>query len=132
MITVVDEGPTVMGIGHTRHAFEPDFEAFIGHHHGADVAVDQLTDAKLDQLLQRWAGVEWLAEGFRHLDRPAAERADVERGLRLYCQRSRAHAERFDDLYRRLPASGRVLPGDLVGELLAELTGLGGTQPPAP
>ncbi len=37
--------------------------------------------AKLDQLLDRWAGVEWLSAGFLHLDRPEAERADVERGL---------------------------------------------------
>ncbi|MFZ1488682.1 MAG: hypothetical protein WAS51_01965 [Ilumatobacteraceae bacterium] len=117
LVTVVDEGPTVMGIGHTRHGFEPDFEAFIGHHLDDGIGVEQLTSAKLEQLVDRWAGTEWLAPGFHHLDRPAAERADVQRGLRLYCAVSSAHAQRFADLYAQLPDDRRLLPGDLVAEL---------------
>lgn len=119
LITVVDEGPTVMGIGHTRHAFEPDFEAFIDHQLEAGIAVDQLTDTKLEQLLHRWSGTEWLAAGYHHLDRPPAERADVERGLRLYCRSSPAHADRFTELYRLRPTTRQVLPGELVAELTA-------------
>jgi hypothetical protein len=117
MVTVVDEGPTVLGIGHTRHGFEPDFEAFIAHQLDAGIAVEQLTPAKLDQLIDRWSGQEWLAAGFHHLDRAAAEEADVERGLRLYCGSSSAHADRFADLYAVLPDDRRVLPHGLVDEL---------------
>jgi hypothetical protein len=117
LVTVVDEGPTVMGIGHTRHGFEPDFEAFIAHQLEAGIAVEQLTPAKLEQLIDRWSCREWLAAGFHHLDRPAAEQADVERGLHLYCGTSPEHAARFADLYATLPDDRRVLPHGLVDDL---------------
>jgi hypothetical protein len=117
LVTVVDEGPTVLGIGHTRHGFDPEFEAFIERQLIEGIGIDQLTMAKLDQLIDRWSGTEWLAAGFRHLDRQAAERADVERGLHLYCSRSPAHAKHFADLYAQLPGSRRVFPDDLLGRL---------------
>jgi hypothetical protein len=125
LVTVVDEGPTVLGIGHTRHAFEPDFEAFIDHQLGEGIAVEQLTPAKLRQLVDRWSGTEWLADGFHHLDRPAAERADVERGLHQYCDRSSAHAEHFARLYRQLPEARRALPVALVADLTRTVSGEG-------
>lgn len=121
LVTVVDEGPTVMGIGHTRHGFEPDFEAFIAHQFAAGVGLAQLTRTKLEQLIDRWCGEEWLAPGFRHLDRPAAERADVESGLRRYCSASPAHRTRFAGLYSALPEDRRVLPQELVAELTPEV-----------
>lgn len=119
LVTVVDEGPTVFGIGHTRHAFEPDFEPFVQRALSSGIGANQLTSAKLDQLLRRWAGVEWLASGFHHLDRPVAERRDVERGLRAYCAASPQHVSRFRELYSALPTERQVLPQALVAELLS-------------
>ena len=119
LVTVVDEGPVVLGYGHTRHAIQPDFEPFAVRAIASGVAVDQLTAPKLDQLLDRWSGTEWLASGFHHLDRQPAERRDVERGLQLYCAASPEHRERFVALYDALPPSRRVLPGPLVDELAA-------------
>jgi hypothetical protein len=116
-VVVVDEGPTVFGIGHTRHVIEPDFEPFIATAATRGVQPDQLTPAKLRQLLQRWSGHEWLAAGYHHLDEPAAERADVERGLRSFCSVSAAHAGRFAELYDELEPSARVLPTDVVDQL---------------
>lgn len=117
LVTVVDEGPTLLGVGHTRYTVQPDFEAFVGHALLGGIAVDQLTEAKLEQLIDRWSGTEWLAEGFHHLDLPAAERADVERGLRTYCGASPDHARRFATSYAHLPPSRQVLPAGLVSEL---------------
>lgn len=121
LVIVVDEGPTVMGIGHTRHGFEPDFEAFIGHQLGVGVGVEQLTTPKLEQLIDRWTGTEWLAPGFHHLDRPAAERADIERGLRQYCAVSSAHAQRFVELYGQLRHARQSLPKELLADLASRL-----------
>ena len=50
-------------------------------------------------------------------DRPEAERADVESGLRRFCAESTAHAARFRELYGRVTDDRRVLPTDLVAEL---------------
>ena len=117
-VVVVDEGPTVFGIGHTRHLIEPDFEAYVQDALDAEPQLRQLTPAKLNQLLARWQGREWLADAFAHLDEPAAERADVARGLRSYVSTSPAHAQRFAALYAALDADKQVLPDPLVDELL--------------
>ncbi|MEV7393025.1 hypothetical protein [Streptomyces sp. NPDC091215] len=116
LVAVVNEGPASLG-GHWRHALVPDFEPFIARALADGVGADQLTRAKLDQLLDRYRGVEWLAPGFHHLDRPEAERLDVERGLRRYCALSPAHARRFADLYARADHERRVLPDGLVRDL---------------
>jgi hypothetical protein len=121
-VAVVDEGPTEIGMTHGRHAIQPDFDPAIEGHLSVPLSLEQLTTAKLDQLLDRWAGVEWLAPGFRRLDRPAAERADVERGLRSYCATSPAHRRRFADLHAQLPDDRHLLPEPLVLELGADQT----------
>jgi hypothetical protein len=120
LVAVVDEGPALLG-GHWRHALAPDFEPFAARALADGIGVDQLTRAKLDQLLDRYRGAEWLAPGFRHLDRPAAERLDVERGLRAYCALSPAHAQRFADLYPETDKERRILPDNLVRDLLSLL-----------
>ncbi|KPM50613.1 hypothetical protein ACG83_39435 [Frankia sp. R43] len=117
LIVVVDEGPPVMGMGHTRHGMQPDFDPFAQEALAAGPTVDQLTTDKLEQLLARWSGQEWLAPGFHHLDRAGAERADVERGLRLYCGISPGHARRFEQLYLDLDETRRLLPEALVSDL---------------
>lgn len=53
----------------------------------------QLSEPKLEQLLDRWTGVEWFAPGFDYLDRP---------------------------LYEALPPSRRALPPGLVEELVTQ------------
>jgi len=116
-VVIADEGEPVFVVSHFKHQYEPDFEPFIERALRTETSVDQLTATKLDQLLDRWAGEEWLAEGFWHLDRPEAERADVERGLRTYCDTSPAHAARLRNLYSQCPEERRVLPQDLVAEL---------------
>jgi hypothetical protein len=117
-VTVADEGEPIFLVSHYKHQYEPDFEPFMTRALAVTTEVDQLTERKLEQLLARWTGEEWFAPGFGYLDRPEAERADVERGLRAYCATSQAHAARFSELYGRLPDSRRVLPTALVGSLL--------------
>jgi hypothetical protein len=110
LVSFLDEGPIVLGATHGRYAVEADTEPFVRAALSKGIGVEQLTPAKLDQLLDRYAGVEWLAPGFHHLDEPAAERADVLRGIDVYCAQSEAHAQRFAELYAGVDQSRRVLP----------------------
>jgi hypothetical protein len=110
LVNFLDEGPIVLGATHGLHAVEADFDPFVETALSRGIGVDQLTPAKLDQLIDRYLGVEWLAAGFCHLDEPAAERADVIRGINLYCAQSPAHAQRFAELYDAVDESRRVLP----------------------
>lgn len=116
LVAVVDEGPAALG-GHWRHALAPDFEPYVAQALANGIGVGQLTRTKLDQLLDRYRGVEWLVPGFHHLDRLAAEQRDVEWGLRAYCALSPAHARRFADLYAESD-DRRILPDGLVCDLL--------------
>jgi hypothetical protein len=117
LVTVVDEGSPILEIGHFRHAVRPDLEPFAARCFDDGIGVDQLTAHKLEQLLDRYLGVEWMSPGFVHLDGAAAERADVVRGLQTFCSVSPRHAQRFADLYAA--AERRALPDDLVSELTA-------------
>ncbi len=121
LVVVVDEGPTVFGATHGRHQIQPDFDPAIESRLAATerIGVDQLTAAKLDQLLDRHRGVEWLAPGHTHLDRPAAERADVERSLRFFAGLSAQHAHRIVELYEAVAEERRVLPDALLEEVRA-------------
>jgi hypothetical protein len=110
LVNFLDEGPIVLGATHGIHAVEADSEPFVRTALSRGIGVDQLTPAKLDQLIDRYLGVEWLAPDYHHLDEPAAERADVVRGLALYCAQSDEHARRFADLYGAVDTSRRVLP----------------------
>ena len=116
-VMVADEGEPTWVVSHFKHQYEPDLSSFAHRALEGTLSVDQLTEAKLAQLLDRWAGIEWLCPGFPHLDRPEAERADVESGLRRFCAESTAHAARFRELYGRVTDDRRVLPTDLVAEL---------------
>ena len=110
LVNFLDEGPIVLGATHGLYAVEADSEPFLRTAFSRGIGVEQLTPAKLDQLLDRYLGVEWLAEGYTHLDEPAAERADVVRGLELYCAQSQAHAQRFAEIYVGVDEARRVLP----------------------
>ena len=114
LVNFLDEGPIVLGATHGRHAVEADFEPFVQTALSRGISVEQLTPAKLEQLLDRYTSTEWMSAGFCHLDEPAAEQADVLRGLKLYCAQSDAHAQRFAELYAAVDEFRRVLP-DLAG-----------------
>lgn len=120
LVNILDEGPIIIGPMHTRHAVEPDFEPFMHTALSNGLSVDQLTAAKLDQLLARYEGEEWLAGGYVHLDDPVAERADVERGLALYCAQSPRHAARFAQLYEAAEPGRKILPIELVSRLSSQ------------
>ena len=112
-IVVVDEGPMAPQAGHFRHVFLTDSSDYIQSKLDAGIAPDQLTARKLERLMTRYAGVEWLESGLRALDEPQWERADVIRGLVTYTSQGEAHARRFIDLYRALPRDRQALgPAD--------------------
>jgi hypothetical protein len=64
--------------------------------------------------MDRYAGVEWLPTKLKHLDFPAAERADVLRGLRTYIAAGREHADRLAALYKQLPSAQQTLGPDVL------------------
>ena len=126
-VLVADEGEPVFVVSHFKHQYEPDFASFIDNALQTPVSLDQLTVPKLHQLLSRWVGREWLAPGYYSLDRPEAERADVELGLRTYCAAAPANAGHFRDFYQDLPRDQQVLPTTLVAELSAMATSITAT-----
>jgi hypothetical protein len=94
----------------------PTRNAFLDRVTMVQVDPAQLTASKLERLMDRYAGKEWLPSRLKHLDFPEAERADVVRGLRTYVLAGPAHARRFGELYAQLPAARRVLGPDVVRE----------------
>jgi hypothetical protein len=81
------------------------------------VAAGQLTPVKLERLMDRYAGKEWLPSRLKQLDSPEGERADVLRGLRTYVGAGAENAKTFARLYAKLPAAKQVLPAKVVKEL---------------
>lgn len=116
-ITILDEGPPEPQVGHLKYAIVWSQRNFIDQALEQKIAVDQLTAAKLQKLMDRYAGREWIATDLIHLDDLENEKADVVRGLRTYAKQSREHASRFADLYRGLPMATRVLPDNVVTAL---------------
>ena len=113
-ISIIDEGPPVPGIDHRKYDLMPTRNAFLERITTGKIAPAQLTATKLERLMDRYAGSEWLPSRLKHLDTPESERADVVRGLRTYVMASAANVRRFAELYSRLPAARRVLGPDLV------------------
>ena len=120
IVTVVDEGGVKPGTVHFEHAVLPDHGALLTSWSAQPLDLEQLTLAKLEVLMSRLAGVEWLTPGWRHLDEPEAERADVLRGLSTYVAQP-GGAERFTVLYAQLDPALRSL-----GDGTAALRELGG------
>jgi hypothetical protein len=82
------------------------------------IPVSQLTPVKLERLMDRYAGKEWLpSAGLRHLDTPEAERADVLRGLKTFVAGGVEHARHFFVLYDKLPPARKVLDPAALKEL---------------
>lgn len=109
-VAIVDEGAPDMAVGHTKYSLRWDREAFFKRAMEGRIDAGQLTAAKLERLMDRYAGREWLDDSIRHLDTPEAERADVLRGLRTYV--AAGHGAVLRELYAKLPAERRVLDPD--------------------
>ncbi|MGH9847971.1 MAG: hypothetical protein ACREEM_55500 [Blastocatellia bacterium] len=77
----------------------------------------QLTATKLERLMDRYAGREWLPTPLKRLDEPDSEKADVLRGLRTYVTSSPENARTFAELYAKLPADSQALPPKIVKKL---------------
>jgi hypothetical protein len=116
-IGIIDEGPPVPGIDHRKYDVSPTRNAFWKHVVTSKIASLQLTATKLERLMDRYAGKEWLPSRLKHLDFPESERADVLRGLRTYVAASPANARRFAELYAQLPAGRRVLEPGILKDL---------------
>ena len=117
-ITILDEGAPEPQVGHTKYPVLWSQHKFLDKVATTKNAAEQLTPAKLERLMDRYAGQEWLpSDGVTHLDDPDSERADVLRGLKTYVAVSPDHARTFADLYAKLPASRRVLPAETVAKL---------------
>ncbi len=117
-ITILDEGAPEPQVGHTKHPVPWSQRKFLDRAAATKLAAEQLTSAKLERLMDRYAGQEWLPSGgLTHLDEPESERADVVRGLKTYVAVSPEHARTFADLYAKLPAARRVLSAETVARL---------------
>ncbi len=81
------------------------------------LAALQLTSTKLERLMDRYAGREWLPSKLKHLDLPESERSDVLRGLKTYVAAGPENAKTFADLYSQLPSAKKVLEPGVVKDL---------------
>jgi len=120
-LVVIDEGAPEPWVGHLKYHLNADRTAFRKWALSQHIAPGQLTEAKLERLMKRYAGEPYLdvvatPEGrpgpmvLTTLDFPEAERADVLRSLATYAK-DPACAKRLAALYRKLPKRLRVLEG---------------------
>ncbi len=118
-ITILDEGAPTALLGHLKYLTVPHMHrTFIDRVTVATIAPTQLTSLKLERLMDRYAGREWLPAGLVHLDAPEVEHSDVVRGLRTYTTTSSDHAAHFAELYAKLPSAQQALPADVVKSLI--------------
>ena len=123
-IVIVDEGPPEPTLGHRKFDFTLTRNTFFDRVMTGKVEARQLTAVKLQRLMDRYAGKEWLPTRLKHLDLPESERADVLRGVRTYVASGPANARTFADLYAQLPPARQVLdPAEV-----KRLTETGGTR----
>ena len=116
-VTILDEGPPEPDMDHLKFNLRWTREGFLERYVTGRIAPDQLTTTKLERMMDRYAGREWLPTALHHLDEPASERADVLRGLATYVAASPENGRRFADLYARLPPERQVLPADVSARL---------------
>jgi hypothetical protein len=116
-IAVIDEGPPIPTIDHRKYDLNPTRNGFWDRVLAQGIAPAQLTLTKLERLMDRYAGKEWLGSNLLHLDFADRERADVVRGLRTYVRASTANAHRFTELYARLASARQVLDAALLRSL---------------
>jgi hypothetical protein len=117
-IGIIDEGPPVPGIDHRKYNLMLTRNTFLERVSTAKITPEQLTSTKLERLMDRYAGKEWLPSRLKRLDLPETERADVMRGLRTFVTASRENTRRFAELYAQLPAARQVLEPSILKDLL--------------
>ncbi len=81
-ITILDEGPPEPQVDHLKYNLRWTRDGFLRQTVTGRIAPQQLTAAKLERLMDRYAGREWLPTPLKQLDQPESEKADVMRGLR--------------------------------------------------
>jgi hypothetical protein len=118
-VTILDEGPPGSKVGHFKHNLAVSREKFFRRILSGGLAASQLTAPKLQRLMDRYAGIEWLPTKLKHLDYAESERADVLRGLKTYVAADPENARTFARLYRELPPAKRVLEPEVVRQLRA-------------
>lgn len=111
-ITILEEGKGSPEVGHQKYAVVPSRNAWFDRVLSEPIAVEQLTEAKLERLIARYSGKEWLPSRLKHLDDAESEKSDVMRGIMTYIDTSPKHAEHFMKLYSKLPKEKRTLPID--------------------
>ena len=116
-IAIIDEGPPEPQVGHYKYAVAWTRDKYLDQCKTTKIAPNQLTPPKLERLMDRYAGKEWLPSQLKHLDDPESEKADVIRGLKTYVGGGPENARRFAELYQKLSAERRVLEAALVKEL---------------
>jgi hypothetical protein len=114
-LTIIEEGQASPEVGHQKYAVVPSRNAYFEHILKSPIAVHQLTLPKLERLIHRYTGKEWLPSRLKHLDELEAERSDVMRGIATYISTSPEHARTFRELYGKLPREKQVLPIDRLG-----------------
>jgi hypothetical protein len=116
-IAIIDEGPPEPTVGHTKYLVGWARDKYLDAAKTAKIAPGQLTATKLERLMDRYSGREWLPSPLKHLDDPAGEQADVLRGLRTYAAAGPDNARTFAALYAKLAKERQVLAADVVKEL---------------
>ncbi len=122
-IVVVDEGSPDSQCAHTKYLWGADHDPFKHWAESRGITADQLTAPKLQRLMKRMLGEPWRKMETRPhegktinrrelMDFPAAEKADVVRGLQAYALDD-ARAIRLAELYSRLPERLKVLGSHL-------------------
>jgi len=108
-VIILDEGPPRPKVGHFKHNPNVAREEFFRRIMSGSPPASQLTAAKLERLMDRYAGKEWLPTKLKDLDYAESERADVLRGLRTYVTACPENLQTFWSLYGQLPPAKRVL-----------------------
>jgi hypothetical protein len=117
-ILILDEGAPEPQVDHLKNRLGITRDKFTAQVLNGKIPVSQLTPTKLERLMDRYAGKEWLpAGGLRHLDTPEAEKADVLRGLKTFVKSGLEHGRAFFVLYDKLPPARKVLDPEALKEL---------------
>ncbi|MCC6488585.1 MAG: hypothetical protein IT364_13900 [Candidatus Hydrogenedentes bacterium] len=105
-IAVFDEGPPKPFSAHTRYKWGSSSNAFIEAHRTPAPAPSILNAAKLDRLMQRYAGelkdeplLASTGKPANRLNVAAIEKLDVVSGLLAYADLGEAHTSRLTELY---------------------------------
>ncbi len=117
-IVILDEGAPEPLVGHLKYPVPWARNAFIDYVATGQIPPTELTRVKLERLMDRYAGREWLPTRLKHLDFPDRERADVIRGLRSYAAAGAGNRATLAELYQQLSADRQVLEPDLYNSIV--------------